>query len=432
MLAAICFCRTLLLSTLIGAQQMQNYLIARKELIDKIVEAFVERDQSYISKNAGYNKQCKDLQTGLTSSMACSQQQLSVARWLVHYTDDWERINKQLALVRAGLSNPNQGEALEQADDGSWGSCINEWYRKLEPTVDALQSSRLDPAKLKPLKFLSNFQNTAWVMNYLWRLQISDIRQTGINLRDELSAVQTAIAQLLYKDQLHDLLTNNDLGFRFAADFEAAFGDYLAQTQHRETGYWGPWYSFDGELVVSHDLSFTFHIVNYRRGNIENWPLVIDTTLAIKNMVYPNGWRPNPETAYDLHNNYDVVQIFSYGWSEMNWDQKAMVRIEIQEMLNWCLADTIDDGAFKDNTVDGYYFGVRFLDTIGYWRDEKRFWLIGEPQGKPAPYDLCRSLNEAFQKIRDGSEEAEEVDWILRIAISQTEKSQLRKMSVEK
>jgi hypothetical protein len=40
------------------------------------------------------------------------------------------------------------------------------------------------------------------------------------------------------------------------------------------------------------DLSFTFHVVSYQSGNIANWPLVIDTTLAIKPPRYPMGWKP--------------------------------------------------------------------------------------------------------------------------------------------
>jgi hypothetical protein len=38
------------------------------------------------------------------------------------------------------------------------------------------------------------------VLDYLYRLQITDIRASGRNERDELAPVQTALPQLVFKD----------------------------------------------------------------------------------------------------------------------------------------------------------------------------------------------------------------------------------------
>ena len=56
----------------------------------------------------------------------------------------------------------------------------------------------------------------------------------------------------------------------------------MRQTQHPRTGYWGPWYRIGGKLLIVQDLSFTFHQINYRQGNVELWPQIIETTLNIK------------------------------------------------------------------------------------------------------------------------------------------------------
>lgn len=421
---------------------MGNQFITRKDLLDRIGAAFADRDAQYQEKRTRYNKQCKALQEQIKAlvnagrPMACSQQKLAEAIWLVHYTDDWTRAAQQIAETAASLDDPNQSHLPTQDGHGSWGACIHETYRKLEPTVDALQRPGLDPKTIKPLDFMAPYAETSRVIGYLWRLQITDIKPTGINSRDELGAVQTALAQLFFKDELYDLLENNNLGFRFEPDFGTAFSDYLAQTQHPRNGYWGPWYLFDGELVMAHDLSFTFHIVNYRRGDIDRWPLVIDTTLEIKDLLYPYGWRPDANTRFNLHNSYDVAQIFSYGWPHMSRPQKQKVRKEVGDMLAWCLTEAIEAGAFKlngDDPLETYYFGARFLDTIGFWSRDNLFWYVGDPPrpaGTPSPYELCRTLAVAFAKHDDKSEEAGEVNRILKTAIAQTSaEGELRALS---
>jgi hypothetical protein len=424
---------------------MQIAVTERSELLKRIRAAFSARDENYSKTRKMYDSICSRLQSEITQrektyrvgeSMTCSQQMLNEAVWLVHYTDKWRRVDRQIAKVKASLRK-DQKHADRQANDGSWGACIHEWYRKLEPTVDELQKPGLDPKTIKRLRFLERLANTPTVMGHLWRRQITDIAATGINYRDELSAMQTALAQLLFKDRLHDLLEDHDLGFRFPRGFEAAFCDYLSQTQHPRTGYWGPWYLLEGELVIAHDLSFTFHVVNYRRGDIRNWPLVIDTTLAIKDGLYPYGWKPNENTKYSLHHCYDVVQIFSYGWPHMTWRQKRRARDELSAMLRWCLTEAINDrGAFKlrddDVPIEIYYFGVRLLDAMGLWSMDKRFWYGGELprfKGAPTPRDLCRSLAKAFAKFDQGSAKDNVVLQVLKTAIAETSDSRELRVS---
>jgi hypothetical protein len=169
---------------------------------------------------------------------------------------------------------------------------------------------------------------------------------------------------------------------------ETVYADSLAQTQHPRTGYWGPWYRFSNRLVMVQDLSFTFHLVNYHAGNIANWPLVVDTTLAIKALCYPMGWKPDADTRYSNHNNHDLVTIFFFGWPHIASSQKEAVRAEITDMLTWCLTRSVDGDRFAkagDSDLDAYYFGVRFLYRAGFWDPSKRFWSRRTSKLPPRP-----------------------------------------------
>jgi hypothetical protein len=201
-----------------------------------------------------------------------------------------------------------------------------------------------------------------------------------MNQRDELGALKTALSQLIFKDSIRSVLEEHpELRFNISPELEAHYTDYLKQTQHPGTGYWGPWYRIGGRLLMVQDLSFTFHIINYRAGNVENWPPVIDSTLEIETLTYPAGWKPNNGRPYNNHNNYDVALIFALGWPHMNGNQKLRVRDRLQKMLNWCLSTAMDANGFKSDggsPADTYYYGVRFLDRLGLWDPTKCLVLL--------------------------------------------------------
>jgi hypothetical protein len=132
-------------------------------------------------------------------------------------------------------------------------------------------------------------------------------------------------------------------------------------------------------LYNAADLSFTFHVVSYRRGEVDYWSELVGTTFAIENDPYPFGWKH----AGDLtnHNNYDVAKIFRYGWPHMSIDQKRVASSAIEDMLRWTLTSSLQlDGSFKtvptffSSKGADFYFGVAFLQTIGFWDPAQRFW----------------------------------------------------------
>ena len=417
----------------------ENPYIDRDDVLSQIADRFTARHTDYADQRRTRKKRLGDLEKQLAAKqdarhpMACSEQILLEAGWLLNYSDDWPRADKRLDALERSLADTGQ-PPLSQGDDGSWGACCEAPYRKLEPTVDALQSPQLQSEPLKPLRFLRDLHldSPHGMLDYLYRLQTSDIYATGANNRDELGAVQTALSQLIFKDEIRDLLANRpELCFTVSEELEATYSDYLHQTQHPRTGFWGPWYRFGTDLVMVQDLSFTFHVINYRGGDIARWPLVIDTTLAIKDLTYPAGWRPNDGALYNNHNNYDVALVFALGWPHMTAAQKADVRREIRDMLKWCLTQSVErhsDGSlgFKSaeaDAVDDYYFGVRFLDRVGVWDPAKRFWSRQTPDlpvNAPSPRELCLGLQRGFAAVDDRSEEADTVRFVLRNAVCLT------------
>jgi hypothetical protein len=359
--------------------------------------------------------------------MSRSEQIILEAKWLINYTLDWKAVDRRLTDAKESMVDLNQ-DVQEQGEDGAFdsGACKT-LYRKLEPTIEALQDRDLDPATLKPLKFMRRFADPKRLIDRLWQLQITDIARTGCNHRDELGATQTAFSQLIFKDNLRAILDDpaSRLGFRITENLECSYLDYVRQTQHPRTGYWGPWYRVDGRLLMVQDLSFTYHQISYRQGNVELWPQIIDTTLRIKDLSYPMGWknleRDTGQKFYSNHHNYDVVQIFAYGWSRMTKDQKESVRNEIKLMLDWCLKTSVQNDAFDgDPSDESYYFGVRFLDRVGYFDDTKRFWTKGHlvvPHGALGPYDLAQRLRAGLERTVNKSNMADHALKILSAAM---------------
>ena len=396
--------------------------VTRENILSEINKAF-------LSRHADYNERRKEARAALKKSsnkidnfikagapMHCALQVFNEAKWLTNYAEAWDRVAALCRKLEFLTQEPDYSP-LRQCEDGSWGRFYRTPFLKIEPTVDALQSQSIQAEPIKPLRFMKHLQKPEALLALLYRLQISEIGVTGLNLRDELGAMLSNLSQLIFKDEIRALLANPAFGFKITPRLEDIYRDFLKQTQHPRTGYWGPWYRFGDRLVMVQDLSFTFHNVSYHSGHIDRWSEVIDTTLAIRTLTYPGGWRPQDGTEpFNNHNNYDVIQIFFYGWPHMSHDQKSKACEAVHAMVTWCFASSLKGNSFaEDPTVDGYYYGVRFLDRAGYWDLSNRFWLYGGrtmPPG-PDPYALANELAEGFEKVKDDSAESESVAAIL-------------------
>lgn len=311
--------------------------------------------------------------------VTCSLQIYREAHWLVGYTADAERAQSRIEALRESLKEKDQSWALQQSpEDGSWGACYDTWVYRLWSSVDPLKQLQAEGRKPEyPLAFLEPVDSWDKLKALLDGFLTSDIDAGSNNHRRELNLLVTAMGQLLLLPELAEMLPEDYP----RQEIRAGFLDYLDNVwQNPETGYWGAWYIQHGKLIRTDDLSLTFHIVSYRRGDVPRMKELVDTTFSLRETHYPYGWQDRGTT--NNHHNYDVATILKYGWDRMTVTQKVRAGAEISIMLARCLRLTIDgQGRFYtdsyDNVGDAWYFGVSFLDVVGYFDPKKRFWGNG-------------------------------------------------------
>ena len=166
----------------------------------------------------------------------------------------------------------------------------------------------------------------------------------------------------------------------------AAYQDFVNRWQDPATGFWGAWYASADAVYRAPDLSLTYHQIAYNPRHITHWPAIIETTFAMRTRPYPYGWLSDGR--FNNHNNYDVARILRAAWPHATAVQRQAARGAIGEMLAWCLTTSLEpDASFKPvpgfyNSVGaGYYYGVSFLDAVGYWNEANRFWTDAEFAG---------------------------------------------------
>ena len=114
-----------------------------------------------------------------------------------------------------------------------------------------------------------------------------------------------------------------------------------------------------------------------------------------------------------------VALILSFGWTDAPARQ-AEAATEIQRLSDLCLTNSLNGNQFRhtdgQTPIEDYYYGVRFLDTIGLWDPQKRFWRSGGiplPAGVPSADQIRTNLLCGFNKIKDGSEYSQTIAKIL-------------------
>lgn len=336
----------------------------------------------------------------------CSQQMYLEAKWLHRYTAHWTRLEDKLKRIESSLGDDDQHFATRQLPtDGFWGICHDELIMRLSATLDGLENLR---ARGEPLQYRFRspkvLDTAKKLLARLNDLLISDIANTGVNNRSELSSLITTLSQGVFKPHLREILIKSDELHSSASpgSLTEAFRFFLNGAQDPKTGYWGAWYIVDGEVYKSIDLSMTYHIIAYTKGRVNYWPQIIETTNAIEADPYPYGWRHQGH--FNNHNLYDVAKIYKYGWPHMSQAERERTSAQIASMLEWSLSNSLDarggialDSTFSDSLADEYYFGVSFLDIVGYWQAEKRFWTDA-PIDEDATAMCCR-LRHRIEKL---------------------------------
>jgi len=341
---------------------------------------FIKFDPEYPQKHRKYTQQLRELQLDLARQTSkgratpCSRQIFLEARWLVHYSAHWDRIERRLNDLSEMLNRPaDPVDAREQVEgDGSYDHCSEAWFLKLDSTIEEVEDRGERGQKPKfPLKLLDRINLPDKLKAYLDSLLISDVRKTGIDNRFELNIAITSIERFIV----------GHVGevYAFSPGLKEALFDYQDKVwQDPVTGFFGGWYRLpDGTIRKTADLSVTFHIGSYRPDTIRCVPEMMRTLIAMKGEEYPFGWRE--EGQMSNHHNYDVVRLFRIGWPQMDATQCDLARVEMRKMMEFCLTETMNsDGSFKmmdeDTLGSSFLFPISLLNELGYFRPSLRFW----------------------------------------------------------
>jgi len=313
----------------------------------------------------------------------CTSQLLKEARWLMNYTQRIDDMEAMLAELKDSLAVEDQSFTLRQAPtDGSWGVCHKEWFFRLHTSVDPIKELiNVGKVPERALGFLEPVNTPLKLRAVMEGLLISDMETEGVNHRKELNLVVTGLGQLLFLPKLAHI---------YPADFPR---QELAQElidfmdnrwQDKETGYWGAWYKVDGEIKKANDLSITFHVVSYRQDDPPRMDEMADTLFSTRTLKYPYGWRDRGRQ--NNHHAYDVVRLLRRSWPYLDLNQQARGSAQLVLMLARSLGLSIDHQGHMVDTAyesvsEAYYFGVSFLDEIGYFRDSQRFWSALQMDG---------------------------------------------------
>ena len=322
--------------------------------------------------------------------VSCSHQIVTELRWLMGSTVDTERIDARLDDLRASLAHPElETKAREQDADGSWGRCYDAWFFRLDASYDG-HFSRDQGANVIPL--LDRVNSPQKLVQYVESISVSDVAHSGVDHRREMNEALATLIRLIVRGQPR--------AYQWHPEMKATLLDLLMQLRNPGTGWWGERYQRDGRIDFVDDMSITFHIVNYLKGQVPDLDKVADTLLELKDLEYPIGWRD--DGSYLTHHNMDVVVLFQCAWPHMNEVQRRAASIEIEKMLRWCLKDSVlPDGSFRastggeDSLEEDEYFGVAFLARAGYFDASKRFWT---DQPFPEADNLRRRLIDFIQR----------------------------------
>jgi hypothetical protein len=310
--------------------------------------------------------------------LPCSSQIMEEVTWLVNYTTRTADVEGRLQALQESLalSGAEQAVYREQSPaDGSFGGCFGEWFLRLHTSVDPLKELVRSGGKLRyPLRILDAVNSPEKIVALFERLLVSRPLIDGVDRRKELNLTVTALGQLLFLPELAPVFPE-----RWPrAEVAAALIRFMDERwQDPATGYWGAWYDVDGKLTKTEDLSITFHIASYRRGEIANLQRLVRTTYLNRTKRYPYGWQDRG--SQNCHHAYDVIRLIRFGWPHMSEMEKAYAQAQIIIILARALRFSVNaDGEFDaspyNRVAEAYYFGVSLLDEIGFFRRSKNFW----------------------------------------------------------
>lgn len=341
----------------------------------------------------------------------CSRQIFVEAKWLVGYTAWWPRIDARLDELANSFDIADQSFAAEPYyRDGFYGRCALADFIRLEATIEQYfvfaDRGELPPMAHGPIAAVGHEPT---IVDELKALLRSDPARLGEDNRSRLGGLVSILATGAREEEAVELWRVTRRGGapspESVAAQIAALNRFIDAWQDPETGYWGAWYRDGEDGFATTDLSITYHIVKARKGRINHWPELIATTFAIRDQAYPFGWLSDGR--WNNHNNYDLVRIFEYAWPHLDDAQRDAVRALMQDMLDWSFAESIHETyrGFKfqpelSSSVGAeLYFGVAFLDAVGYFELEPWHGELARPA--PAAPVCARLIDHATRLDAD-------------------------------
>lgn len=351
---------------------------SHEHLYSQIRKDFVLRVPNYKKLRKENKKQLKTLKKRLAElgrsgvKNDCAQQKYIEAKWLNSYTDKLGKAAKKISEAEKEIENRKSTIDFQSKEDGSWGQCFDEWFLKLDASSDQINdlAGKKEVPKY-PTRFLDQVNSPEKLNSYLNSILISDVKKNGRIHRKEQNYSVSALMRLILRER--------PKSYKYHPKLKETLLNFLdSRWQNPETGYWGAWYRIKNKIVKTDDLSMTFHFVSYRKGKVKYLDKIAAATFSNRKKPYPTGLMESGE--YTTHHLYDAARLWRLGWRRLDDKIKAEISKEISKMLDWCLKTVLQpDGSFKispadDSLSDAFYFGVSFLDEVGYFNEKKRFW----------------------------------------------------------
>lgn len=275
---------------------------------------FRKATPNYDAERAKRKKELKRLEKVVSESeergeeVACASQISNEVSWLLGYTADFSRIDKRLADLRVELAKKPilRKPDTQNPKDGAWGNCFEEWFFKLSLSGDHLleMAEKHKSPRYHP-KFLERVNSAEKLQSYLDSILITDLQSEKKINRRELNESTSSLVRLILKLPAAT--------FKFQPNLKETMLSFVNDHwRDSNTGYWGAWYKMsDGSIFKTNDLSMTFHMASYLKGDVKDLDKVFTTTLEIRKGAYPLGWLEDGH--YENHHNYDVVRLLRYG-----------------------------------------------------------------------------------------------------------------------
>jgi len=295
------------------------------------------------------------------SDVQCAHQIFEEIFWLITSSADVNRMNQRLRDLETSLAPSASNEVKKAAGP----DCVTEWWWRLEWYYDHVKKDQPIPPEI-----LDVINSPEKLTAHLKPLSVSDISRTGRDNWYEFNMTCADLIRWIVRDRPDDKA--------FHPQLKKTMLNLVFQFQDPETGFWGQRYIINGREQFVPDLSTTFHIVSFLKGDVPHLDKIVATTLAVKDLDAPLGWFYQGQ-AWN-HNFVDAVELFKWSWPHASDEQKREVAAGIHDMLHRCLTESLQpDGSFKHLEIDqsieeATYFGVEFLSRIGYFDKSKRFW----------------------------------------------------------